>query len=375
MKNVIVVTNIPTPYRVPLFNLLAKELKQRKWNFCVLFSALTYVQRQWDGTLKNARFPYRIVKTRGMTIGPEKTLFLPFGLERHLRDLKPDCVIVAGFSLDAIVVSRFCRKTKTPYLLWSGDHKHHFQNLRFRWARNMLRKRLLRTAAGAIAYGSLAREYLCSLGIPGDRAFVAINSVDTEFFSAIANARSSNVTEGKTTSLLFVAYLHERKGLQFVLRALSHMKDQDVELNVVGDGPYRQSLESQARLLCLDRVMFHGFKQQLELKAFFEQADVFVFPSIVEIFGLTLVEAAASGLPLIASKSAGATVEVVEDGLNGFTVDARDVEAWRDRILDLHRDSARRTRMGLHSSEKIKQNINLRQSVQGFIDALDACVG
>ncbi len=98
---------------------------------------------------------------------------------------------------------------------------------------------------------------------------------------------------------------------------------------IIGSGPEEEALRRQASQLGLPNVVFVGFVTPAELPAYYGLADVFVFPSLVDVWGLVVNEALACGLPVLASRYAGATQELVEpyDGI-GEVIDPKDTAAF-----------------------------------------------
>lgn len=112
-------------------------------------------------------------------------------------------------------------------------------------------------------------------------------------------------------------------------------------LVVVGDGPYRPALESALG----DRAHFTGQLHGEALAAAYASADIFAFPSRTETFGLVLLEAMASGLPVLAMR-AGGVPDVVEDGRNGLLCDPRAPSSWVEQARRLAAEPALRQRLG-----------------------------
>lgn len=133
--------------------------------------------------------------------------------------------------------------------------------------------------------------------------------------------------------VLFVGRLVEIKGVSYLIEA---MQEVDAKLIIVGDGPMKDSLMSQARGLG-DRVSFLGAKNHEDLKTIYASADIFVAPSVTgkdggqEGFGLVMLEAMASGLPVVASNSGGIP-DLVKDGVNGLLVEERDAKGISQAI-------------------------------------------
>lgn len=132
--------------------------------------------------------------------------------------------------------------------------------------------------------------------------------------------------QGNKKVVLFVGRLAEKKGATYLIEA---MKDIDALLVIAGDGPLRNKLEKQAEEI-KEKVKFLGAKTHEELKYIYASADIFVAPSITasdgdqEGLGLVILEAMASGLPVIASDSGGIS-QMITDGENGFLCKEKDV--------------------------------------------------
>lgn len=133
----------------------------------------------------------------------------------------------------------------------------------------------------------------------------------------------------KKPVFLFVGQIVPRKGLELLIHACALLKQQGCEhftLWVVGEGADSEALASLAKEQDLeDRIQWLGGVDYHQLGAYFEQSDVFVFPTLEDIWGMVVSEAMAFGKPVLCSQWAGAT-EVVVDGENGYIFDPYDTE-------------------------------------------------
>ena len=121
------------------------------------------------------------------------------------------------------------------------------------------------------------------------------------------------------TVLLSVGDLNKNKNHRAVLEALAGMENRNLHYVVCGRGPLKGELEAFAREKGLgDRVRFMGYRN--DIPAFYAMADIFVFPSFREGLSVSVMEAMASGLPVVCSRIRGNT-DMVEDGVNGFLVE------------------------------------------------------
>jgi colanic acid/amylovoran biosynthesis glycosyltransferase len=161
--------------------------------------------------------------------------------------------------------------------------------------------------------------------------------VDTERFRPPARERDGRAR------ILYVGRLVHEKGVGVLLEALAGL---DAELVLVGDGPRRAELEQRARSLGVhDRVRFAGAVGQDEIRAYYEDADLFCLPSFAEGLPVVLMEAMASGLPVVTTSIAGVP-ELVEDGVSGLLVRPARPDALREALARVVDDPALRRSFG-----------------------------
>lgn len=146
--------------------------------------------------------------------------------------------------------------------------------------------------------------------------------------------------QGDKKVILFVGRLAEKKGVTYLIEA---MKDIDGLLVIVGDGPLKEKLKEQA-VKIKEKVKFLGAKTHMELKTIYASADIFAVPSIKARDGdqeglpTVILEAMASGLPVVASKSGG-IVQLIEDHFNGLLCKEKNVGQLVENINNLINDS------------------------------------
>ena len=162
--------------------------------------------------------------------------------------------------------------------------------------------------------------------------------------------------QGKRKVALFVGRLAEKKGVTYLISA---MKQMDAVLVIVGEGPLREKLQEQARDMNVEAV-FLGAKTHDELKRIYASADVFVMPSVTakdgdqEGLGLVMLEAMASGLPIVANDSGGIS-QVIENGVNGLLCQEKNVAQLTDAISTVLNDDVLASRLRKNGAELVKQ--------------------
>ena len=149
--------------------------------------------------------------------------------------------------------------------------------------------------------------------------------------------------------LLYVGRVSREKDLDLLAEAYRRLRDEglSIQLCVVGHGPYSREFSES-----LPEALFTGYLTGEELAAAYASADIFVFPSTTDTFGNVIIEAQASGVPVIVSDSGGPK-ELVENDRNGLITKSHDVEDLTRAIRDLVADPERRKRMGNSARESV----------------------
>jgi len=153
---------------------------------------------------------------------------------------------------------------------------------------------------------------------------------------------------------LYVGRLSREKNLELLANAFISLTDKGSASNLilVGDGPYRKELEEKLKGY---PVLFTGFLSGEELSQAYASADVFVFPSTTDTFGNVVLEAQASGLPVIVSDQGGPQ-ELLKDGQSGFIIKANSMSALSEAMQLFIRDRQVATRMGRQARWFIEDN-------------------
>lgn len=191
------------------------------------------------------------------------------------------------------------------------------------WKRHIL-KRYLSACAAALAVSSGNRRLLLSYGVPPERIFFSPYAVDGARFALPKKERDAararwrkklGITDDKTPLLLFCGKLISVKAPALLLESFFTLRSQGIAAHLLfcGDGELRDSLERQAQ--GRQDVAFSGFVNQSELPALYAAADALVLPSQRETFGIVVLEAMHTGLPVIASEGVGCAADLVPDEL------------------------------------------------------------
>ncbi len=160
-----------------------------------------------------------------------------------------------------------------------------------------------------------------------DQNFTVVNQQTLE------TVRSRFFAENRPT-LLYAGRLGQEKNLGLLLQVVQELpaRGHDVRLVLAGDGPARAELEQQAARN--PDIVFAGRQERLTLRAFYSLADIFVFPSKTDTFGMAVLEAQAFGLPTLVA-DAGGPPEIVRHGSTGYALPADDPELWIQTLMRL----------------------------------------
>lgn len=240
-----------------------------------------------------------------------------------------------------------------------------FQRLMYRSA-VYLDTQVCRRAAKIAAVSAFLAEELRKYGVESERIETVLNGVDIERFNPEESGeeiRKEHALEDKKV-LLYVGRISPQKGIEYLLEALPRVvqKHQDVKLLVVG-GPtyeikspaYNAYFANLQRIIkkynLTDAVRFAGYVNLEKMPQYYAAADVCVLPYVYEPLGNTVLEALASGKPLIASKTGGIP-ETVEHMKNGVLVPPKNPDAIADAILTLLEDEDLRKKTSTNARKK-----------------------
>ena len=168
--------------------------------------------------------------------------------------------------------------------------------------------------------------------------------------------------------LLYVGRLSAAKGVSVLFQAVAALIPQhpEVMLTIVGDGPDRQTLESQAAKLGIaSHLKFVGYQSQDAVCQFLQDCEVFVLPSFAEGLPVVLMEAMATGVPVVTT-SIAAISELVEDGISGFLIPPGAVEPLAKGLDELLQNPALRQSFGKAGRLKVEREFNLHQEVRSL---------
>jgi phosphatidylinositol alpha-1,6-mannosyltransferase len=208
------------------------------------------------------------------------------------------------------------------------------------------------------------RDVVEQYGIDGGRVRVVPMGVRPERFTR---------AEPEGPVVLSVGRLHQRKGLDHLVRAMAGVRERvpDARLLLAGRGEREADLRGLTRELGLDdTVEFLGFVPDEDLPSLYSRAMVFAMPSLYEGFGIVMLEAMASHVPVVAFRT-GATPEVIRDGHNGYLADPSTLADRLSRVLE---DPGEAARMGARARETVVEGYTWGRVAEMFVDIYEEAI-
>ena len=269
-----------------------------------------------------------------------------------LEEIKPQVVVIPGWSFaDALSALWWCVQSNVPAVVMSEstawDDKRHA-------GKEWVKRRLIKLNSAGLAGGTPHRDYLVQLGLMREQVFLGYDVVDNEYFRCESGKARTDAASLRSRLGLPVKYFLasarfvEKKNLFRLIQAFGRYRvlagksgvgNPELEnwsLVLLGDGPLKSDLQKFISELGLQAsVQLPGFKQYDELPAYFGLASAFVHASTTEQWGLVVNEAMAAGLPVLVSNRCGCALDLVKDGVNGFTFDPGDTETLANLMFRL----------------------------------------
>ena len=355
-----IVPPTPVPYREPLFRALSErpELELR-----VIYQSAG--QPSWDVPADwfPTEHPYPAVHLRSWQRrrSGRTPMLWPRGLERALRDFDPVCVVVSEYGPASLRALAWCRRHRRAYVIFT-ECTPEIDAMLPGW-QLALHRRLARAADRVIATSSAARNRLVAFGVPEERITVALQAADVERFRAAVHDPA-----GRPARVLSAGRLVPDKNFARLIEAVAGLGGA-AELEIVGTGFLQDELERSARESEVP-VRLRGHVSPDEMPGLYAAADIYASVATYEPFGVAIREAAAAGLPIVCSRTAGAAGDVAVEGRNALLVDPESVEEIAGALGRLSAEPELRRRLG-SESQAIDRETDGRE-LEAFLEALSA---
>jgi glycosyltransferase involved in cell wall biosynthesis len=300
----------------------------------------------------------------------EQLTFIAAGLWegwKFARRAHPDAV-VAFFGVPSGAIAWVLKKRfSIPYVVsMRGGDVPGFRPYNFRLYHRLIAPflRLIWRDADALVANSQGLRALALAFSPNAEILVIPNGVDLDAYAPAPRAWSP-------PRILSVGRVVYQKGLDVAMRALSELRDMAWSWTIAGDGSARASLEAAAQEAGIaERIHFAGWQEKDALRALYREANLFLFPSRDEGMPNAVLEAMASGLPVVATNIAG-NEELVVPGETGILVPSDDAEALRNGLETCLEDESLRKRMGRAGRRRVEESYSWTGAASAYLRLLE----
>jgi len=192
------------------------------------------------------------------------------------------------------------------------------------------------------------------------------NGVNTDYWHPAAKTKSGRFR------ILFVGRLHSQKNVSFLLDEFATFTKciPNCQLTLVGDGPDRKLLEQQAVDLGIDsNIIWYGWASKQELRGLYQASDCFINPSVYEGMPNVVLEAMASGIPVLASDCIGNN-EIIEDLRSGFLFQLGDSPGFQKKLLSIYNHEKKINEMTMNARNKMVNSFSWESVAQEYLGCL-----
>lgn len=377
----VIITNIPTPYRTSFFNVLNHELQKMEIGFHVIYCAKTEPRRFWKFEEEENNYRYSFLKG----FHPEFRNFYPhfnLGLKKKLKSLNPTWILMAGsWNAPSVINTIIYNKTlKSRLIFWSEGHLQ-AQRSKSRII-DSFRKYVFKKIDAFVVPNNKSKDYIrlynnaCEIGM-------LPNTIDEEFF----NIRDLNKNEIRkqldipddALVITLVSTLSDRKGVfEFIngYNLLSIEQKRKLFIQQVGQGELYENLKTYKESNNLLNYRILGQKTQSEVRNLLAASDLFALPTKLDPNPLTPIEASFLKKALILSNNAGNVDELLmANNKNGFALEEItkfEIHKILLKVLELSNDDIEK--MGMFSYDNVSKNFTRLSASQNLIKFLKSLI-
>jgi len=316
MQNLLIITYIPSPYQVELFNAIAFAGKFKL--------KVAYLQTSCDATIAQ-QWQQPDFQHEHLILNKSNENFQQLEQDIYTSDL-----VVFNYYRHPHLSKLMdcCLEQNIPWCFWGERPGFKHAGL-FGWLYRRWKLATLHESSAPI----------WGVGIWGVEQYrrefsISRNYFDLPYFSDLTRfaANNHNPSEDKRV-FLYSGALIQRKGVDLLASAFCKLAKQfnDIELHFLGDGELRSELEKQLTPY-VEQVKFHGFQPWDKLPHYYQQADFLCVPSRHDGWGMVVPEGLAAGLPVIGTDTTGAAIELIRDSHNGWLIDADSEESLHEAM-------------------------------------------
>ena len=357
MIRLAVVTNIPAPYRVSVFNIIASIPGV---TLRVFYASRSEPDRQWELPAMEHDHVFltgHILKIKG------KFIHFSSGVNRELARFEPDVVLTTGFNPTHLMAWWWSVVHRRRHVVMTDGTDISESSLSL--LHRLVRRLVFSTTQAFVVAADGGVRLLHSYGVERSRIHrspLCANST-VSWAPDVCNERDIDV--------LFSGRMVPEKNTDFALRVaqgVARRIGRRIKMVLMGNGPLLSDLKAEAVLIAPDvDVTFAGHVSQSEIPAIFNRARLFFFPTRWDPWGVVANEACMAGVPVIVSPHAGVAGELIRDGVNGRVLPL-DLNQWIDSATQILIEPALWKKMNAAAGIAVLP-YNFRNAAYGIVDA------
>ncbi|MCK6685918.1 MAG: glycosyltransferase family 4 protein [Thermoanaerobaculia bacterium] len=336
------------PFHVARFRAAGEMGRSKGHTICVIELGAQQREYEWGGTRSSALF-----ERQTLFANYESALRSPFlGREvgAALRDAEPDVVFAPGWGADdGLVTAAWAWLRHLPLVVITDSHR---LSTHGRFAREQVRRAILRRYDAFFTAGTAQRRFLDEFGVAPERIFTGVNVVDNAMFRSVQREGVAKA-ERRETVVLTCARFIEEKNLPWAVHEF-RTAPRNWKWKIVGYGPLEAEIRRAVETCGLDgRVEICARTDYARMPQVYRDADIYLQPSLRETWGLAINEAMAAGLPVMVSRRCGAFDDLVEDETNGIGFSPEKNGELTRALMFMETQRGRWPEMGAASEAKI----------------------
>lgn len=353
---VVIVINIPAPYRIPIFEKLSEYLGN---DFLVIFAARSEPNRAWN--IKELKFNHLFLN-ENITEKKDGFNYVHNNIDviQHLKLYNPDVIITTGFNpthLYAWLYAKLFRKKHVTMTDGTMTTEKHLS-----WLHKFIRKIVFSTSHAHIGASKSTIFLYESYHIPRRKIFQSHLCVDNgRFYNNLEFAQ-------RTYDLMFSGNFIDIKRPLFFAEIVQKVSKtvKNLSVLIIGDGPLKNEFLSKMDTTGIDYT-YPGYIEQKDLPSYYSKTKLFLFTTKHDAWGVVANEALASGTPVLVSPFAGVANDLVIDNYNGYILND-DSDIWAQYIIELLQNSKKWQHLSLNATDSVKQ-FTFEHAAMGILNA------
>jgi len=294
---ILLVHNIPSPYRLPVFEAISRD-----HDLTVVFLDRERTDRKWEPELENYSFKYEFLSH--VDLGPMawNPKLCKYAFQGY------DAIVVpenTKFMPSVLWLCLFASVFRVPIVLWT---EYLEENLNHTCAEKYINRGLQRSLYSLtdrfIAFSEISKQHLINQGVDSEYIETEIQIIPREQID-ISTYKTFDCFDSDKFSILYLGYLREEKCVNDLIEAFKRLNDNSIQLIIAGSGPKEQQLKDSAK--GYNDIHFVGHVNDGKVSCY-EKADLFVLPTERDAWGLVVNESLFHDTPVITTRYAGASM-------------------------------------------------------------------